>query len=122
MATKQAVVPVSYAAGADLRTKQFRAVKMSGNRAVTVVSGANDNMIGVLQNTPNEGQAAEIDISGITKWEAGATITAGQRVKKHTDGTCLPVGVGVAYDGVAVRGAASAEYAEVLLVLGGYGV
>ena len=44
-------------ANADLSAKQYYFVKLSGAGTVTVCSGVTDKPIGVLQNTPESGDA-----------------------------------------------------------------
>ena len=47
----------SFIAGADLRTKQHYAVKLSAKDTVVIVAAATDIPIGILQDKPNSGQA-----------------------------------------------------------------
>lgn len=54
-------------ASADLSTHQYKFVKLSGEKTVTVCAAATDLPIGVLQNTPGSAQAAEVAYSGVTK-------------------------------------------------------
>lgn len=65
---------ISLVAGADLRTAQFRAVTVNAAGRV-VQATAGQHAIGVLQNNPDNGQAATIRIGGLTKFAAGAAIT-----------------------------------------------
>ena len=68
-------------ASADLSTTgQFLFVKMSGAKTVTICAAATDIPVGVLQNTPKSGQAAEVVVVGQTKITASAAITAGAQI------------------------------------------
>ena len=68
-------------AGADLRARQFHAVKpVSGGGMVDVVSAIDDDCIGILYNKPAEGAAAEVAAGGILKGVAGGSIEAGKPV------------------------------------------
>jgi hypothetical protein len=78
-------------ASADLSTHQYKFVKLSGNKTVTVCAATTDKPIGVLQNKPASTQAAEVCCSGVTKLIAGASISAGNSI--GTDGA----GKGAAY-------------------------
>jgi hypothetical protein len=74
-----AAVKTSFTAGADLSSAQYKFVELdnaTGN--VVAVNGATDRPIGVLQNAPTSGQAAEVTIVGGTKLVAGGTASAGQ--------------------------------------------
>jgi hypothetical protein len=55
---------------------------------ITSTNGAN-RAIGVLQNDPAAGQAADVRLLGITKWATSATVSAGALVTCGTDGTAL---------------------------------
>jgi hypothetical protein len=59
---------------------QYMAVKMSGGLVVPVTA-ATDAAIGVLQNKPAPGTAAQVRISGVTRMRSSdATITVGTTV------------------------------------------
>lgn len=82
-------IVVTYEAAADLTAHQFRFVKLDANGKVVAIAAITDIPIGVLQNTPNVGQAAEVVVLGGTKVKASAAIT-------------LPALLGTAADGKAV--------------------
>lgn len=73
-------------ASADLRTKQFYFVKMSGEKTVTVCAGATDKPIGVLQNTPNSGEEALVCCIGVTKVSGDADLNYGNLIGTSADG------------------------------------
>lgn len=73
-------------ASADLSSKQYYFVKISGSGTVTVCSGATDRPIGVLQNKPTSGQPAEIVVVGHTKISCDAALTAGNAIGTSADG------------------------------------
>lgn len=57
---------------------QFLAVKQSTAADRTVLmTGANVDVYGILQNKPKSGEAADVCISGISKAVYGATVVAG---------------------------------------------
>lgn len=73
-------------ASADLSAKQFHFVKLASATTVDVCSGVTDKPIGILQNTPTSGQAAEICIFGITKVVSDGTTAAGNLIGTSADG------------------------------------
>lgn len=80
----------SYIAGADLSAKQYHFVKFdsgSGKEQKVVIAGASDKPIGVLQNAPTSGQAAEVAMFGGGAYLAVAgAIAAGGRIKVDSNG------------------------------------
>lgn len=72
-------------AGADLSTKQFYCVKVTGSRTVGLASAGGEAVYGILQNKPTLGQAADVGCLGISKAAAGNTFSAGALLM--TDGT-----------------------------------
>lgn len=87
MAYEAAQIKVgNWTASADLSSKQFYFVKMSGAGTVDVTSAITDKTIGVLQNTPKSGQAAEVCVFGITKVVADGILAAGNLIGTSNDG------------------------------------
>lgn len=67
--------------------KQYHFVKVTGAATVGVVSGVTDEVVGVLQNKPqNTGAAATVAIRGVSKVTADAAIAAGAVVYTSADG------------------------------------
>ena len=73
-------------ASADLSAKQYYFVKLSGAHTVTVCDGATDVPIGVLQNAPTSGQAAEVMAIGTTKVSSDEALTVGWLIGTSADG------------------------------------
>lgn len=67
-------VTASFTAGADLSAGQYTFVKLNSAGAVVAVSAITDIPVGVLQNSPAQGQTAEVLVIGGTKVKAGAAI------------------------------------------------
>jgi hypothetical protein len=85
MTTNSNYVNISVVAGADLSAKQNTFVKVnSSGQAVSAAAG--EAAIGVLSNKPASGQTASIQVFGVAKVLAGATIAAGARVAADADG------------------------------------
>jgi hypothetical protein len=75
-------------AAADLSASQFffLAVNASGQAAI---AGSGVATIGVLQNKPASGQAAQVRTEGITKCVAGAAVAAGALVMSDAAGKAI---------------------------------
>lgn len=78
-------VVLSIEAGADLSTKQYTFVKLSGTTVISAAA-ATDLPIGVLVNDPASGETAAVAVSGIVKLKASAAITAGALVGTTSTG------------------------------------
>lgn len=87
MATEMPLFTISLVAGADLSAKQYHFVELTGTgRAVTVCNAATDVPIGVLQNTPADGQIAEVMVIGLSKVVADADLAVGGLICTSGDG------------------------------------
>lgn len=87
MAYEGAVLKIgNLTAAADLSAKQYYFVKLASATTVNVCSGVTDKPIGVLQNTPTSGQAAEIVFFGISKVNVDGTTAAGDLLGTAADG------------------------------------
>lgn len=75
-----------FTAAADLSGKQFHFVKLSGAGQVTACSAATDVPVGVLQNKPTAGQAAEVVVVGVTKVSSDAALARGDLIGTSADG------------------------------------
>lgn len=76
-------------AAADLSTKQYRFVKLTGDLSVNVCSAATDAPYGVLQDKPASGVAADVMTRGITKVILGGTVVAGDRLGTDANGAAV---------------------------------
>jgi hypothetical protein len=81
---------ISLSAGADLSTKQYYFVKVNSSGDAVVCAAVTDIPIGVLQNKPTSGEAAEIVVVGVTKVSADATIDEGNQIGTSADGQAAP--------------------------------
>lgn len=86
MAYESAQVKIgSLTAAADLSSKQYHFVKLASATTVNVCSAITDKPIGVLQNKPTSGQAAEVCLFGISKVSADGTLAAGDVIGTSAD-------------------------------------
>jgi hypothetical protein len=84
----------SFPANADLSTKQFYLVKLVAGGKVDLCSAVTDVPIGVLQNKPTAGVAAEVVIEGITKVVGSAALALGATIGTTTSGTAATYAAG----------------------------
>ena len=70
----------TFESAADLTDKQFHFVKLDSDGKVVLVDGETDKNIGVLQNKPDNGEAALVRFAGTTKVKCGDTIGVGAYV------------------------------------------
>jgi hypothetical protein len=120
MAYEAAQVKVGqFTASADLSAKQYHFVKMSGNDTVTVCAAITDVPVGVLQNNPASGGAAEVALLGVTKVVADGTLAAGNLIGTSADGQADAIAAGtdttVYLMGVAVSAASAGQTTTMIL-------
>jgi hypothetical protein len=90
-----AAVKTTFTAGEDLSAAQFKFVKIdNGTGNVVAVDGATDRPVGVLQNAPESGQAAEVTIVGGTKVSAGGSASAGEPLFASASATAVTLAFG----------------------------
>lgn len=111
-------------ADADLSAKQFYCVKMStSNNKVSLCTAQGEVVFGVLQNKPDaDGVAAEVMALGVTKVEAGETLTAGDLWGTDANGAAVKIertntgaDLGDYAAGIVIEGAASGALATVTI-------
>ena len=71
-------------AAADLSGSQYKLVKLTGAKQVNLCTAVTDKPIGILQNAPVSGAAADVCLFGISKCVMGASTTAGDTVGTDT--------------------------------------
>jgi len=102
---------VGLVATGDLRTKQYYVVKYGSTAGtVKVATAVTDGLVGILQNEPNDGEAAQVAGLGYCKALGEASVSAGSyltvsstgRVKATT--TDLDYTIGQAVEATAAAG------------------
>ena len=68
---------------------QFLLVYISAARKVSLQATQGNQCYGVLQNSPDNGQAADVGIIGITKVVVGAAVAAGAELMADTNGRAI---------------------------------
>lgn len=108
-------------AAADYSTTgQFLIVDVSANSVVTKASASGQAALGILQDKPIAGQAANVMVAGVSKLYAGTgDLAAGALFMADTDGTGVTAtGTGKYALGMVVIGAVAGELASVVLGVG----
>lgn len=78
MAVEIPVLVKSFVAGEDLSAKQFFFVELNATTgSVELCDAATDIPIGILQNSPESGETADVMIVGITKVSASGALAVG---------------------------------------------
>jgi len=88
MSQQAGVLDITFKAGADLRTYQYRFVYLSASQTVGLCTTATGVILGVLQNEPNENEAAVVRVLGTSKvvCTTPAGVTFNNRVTSDSAG------------------------------------
>ena len=75
-------------AGGDLSSSQYLVVKVASTAGAVIVGAtkASDLLLGILQNDPAEGYAAEVAAWGVCKAKAAASVTYGSKLSCNSTG------------------------------------
>jgi hypothetical protein len=84
---------LSFIADADLTSAQYRIVDLTSTK-LNVDCAAASGGIGVLKNKPQDTEHASVVVRGVTKVQAGASVSLGNFVKSAASGYAVPVGSG----------------------------
>lgn len=106
---------LSFPAGVDLTGAQYTFVELKADGTVGLVSAAGAAAIGVLQNTPDVGETAEVMLEGVSKVVADAAIAnVGTVIAASADGQAA---AGVAGNAALGRNMEAASAAGVLIAV-----
>ena len=124
--TEGLTLPGFVANSTGLATSQFLAVKLASTAGQVVLNATSafaGNLVGILQNQPAGGEAALIQVSGVTKMIAAtSTIAVGDPVGLNTTGRATDGGTtdnGAIVGKCVIACNASADIISVLLKPGG---
>jgi hypothetical protein len=107
-------------AGEDLTSSQFCAVDVEVSTGNVILPTKGERAIGVIQNKPDDGEAATIVVTGVTKVLVGVGgLIAGNNVTVDDDGTIIQAASGDRCLGIALSTGAEASLQTVLLLNGG---
>jgi len=110
----------AFIAGEDLTSYQWHFVYLSADNTVKVCDSGNEDVIGILENKPESGQAAKVATVGMfSKLVLGETITVGQELTSTSDGHGEAVDAAGEYAGAkALMAGDENDIIEVLVVSG----
>ena len=104
-------------AGADLSDYQYYLVKLNSTaQQVVRCDAVTDIPIGILQNDPESGEAAEVMALGVSKLKLGTTITKSQLIGTDTSGAAAVKATTTTSEmvvGQCIEGGAAGEYGTV---------
>lgn len=116
MAYEEILQSITLEADADLSTHQYRFMEVSGVHNCGTVSASGQRVLGVLQNKPDaSGAAATVAVHGVSKVEAGGTVTAGDEIATDASGKAVTAASGTQSVGVALTSGTSTELIAVLI-------
>lgn len=81
MATEQTIWRESFEAVEDLSDYQYHFVGISSDSKAQLLNAEDEVAVGILQNAPESGQAADVMLVGKSKLVANAALTVGKFVK-----------------------------------------
>lgn len=126
MAFETPILDFTLVTAADFSASQFFFCDVDGSGAGNVAgkaiipAAAGNPALGVVQNKPSSGQAAQIRVEGVTKVVAGAAFASGALVMTDINGRAVAVTAGLYAIGKALS-AATALGDLVTIKLGTYG-
>lgn len=119
MSVSKVLLKDSLPAGADLTGALFKFVKVNTSGQLVLPGTSGDQVYGVVSEVPASsatGSATTVDIVGIVKVEAGATVATGANVMANAAGEAITATAGEAVAGICRKGGDDGEIIEVLLV------
>lgn len=107
------ILTITREADADLSASQYLCMKASADNGCAL-AGANEKVLGVLQNDPAADRAAAIQIEGVTRVKTGGAVAVGDYLKSDANGKAVAAageaaGVLVEVFAVALEAAAGAD-------------
>lgn len=94
----------AHVADSDFENDAFTFVEISEDNTIVIASNDTTFPVGVLQNNPDEGEAAEIMVSGVTKVKStDDSISAGDTVTWDDNGEAAVAGTDDAIVGIALE-------------------
>lgn len=118
MAVSKVLLRDCLPAGADLSAGLFKFVSLNSSGQLILPAASGNPVYGVVsENAASSatGSPVTVDVVGITRVVAGATVATGARVMGNTSGAAITATTGLNVAGIARKGGASGEIIEVLL-------
>ena len=107
-------------ASEDLSTSQYKILNVSGDNTVALRVAAGAGVLGILDNSPKNGENATVVVAGLTRCMAGGTVAAGSWISVTASGTGLATTSGQYILGKSITGVASGAYFQLLVQHNGY--
>lgn len=115
MSTAKDLFDLSVAAGSDLSSNQFYAVKRTAG-SLALCSVAGERALGILQDDPGEaGRAGLVRVAGLSKAVYGGTITQDAQVAVDAAGKIVAATATDVSIGIANKAGVDGDIGEVLL-------
>lgn len=105
----------AFPAGADLSAKQFHAVKFNGSAAL-VLAGDGDDIVGILEDKPKQGEQGTVALAGRPKAKLGGTVAAGDRLAVNANGQLIVATTGKRIVAKAMEAGANGEIIQVKII------
>lgn len=119
MATEAQEYDITLVADDDLSDYQFRFLALSGIRQCGLAGAADEDLVGILQNKPDEsGIAAQVRRVGFSKVEGGAAFAVGAKLTSDANGRAVEAAEGERYGAVALEAGAEGRISTVLMEFG----
>lgn len=81
MAYEGTGIDLSFDAGEDLSSYQYRFVHLADDNTVDLLDATTEIAIGILQNAPNSGEVAVVRVTGVSKLVMNDAIAVGGKIK-----------------------------------------
>lgn len=107
MSYEEKLDSISLIADGDQSGNQYKFMK-GDTTGVALQDSAGGVCIGVLQNTPTDGQVATVGISGVTKVVAGAAVSLWDNIQSDATGRAIAATTGDYSQGIALEAATAA--------------
>jgi len=116
MSQQTGVLDITLKAAVDLRSYQYRIVYMSATDSITFCTTATQTAIGILQNDPNQYEAAVVRVLGTSKIKMEDAVALGAMVTASATG----MGILAATDknwviGTLLEAASAGDIVELLI-------
>jgi len=118
MAIEQQVYDITMKTATDLSSSQYYWVQVSDDFTCAIATAAVADLLGLLQNKPESGQAAQVRRVGISKAILGETVTAGQLLTSDANGKSVVATSGQRYGAIALEGGDDGDIVSVLMEFG----
>ncbi len=105
-------------AGADLTNSLFRFAKITSTGTLVVCDTAGEQVYGAISEGAAQDRGATVDLDGIVKVIAGATVATGARVTTNNAGAAVTAAAGSIVFGIARKGGAAGAILEITRVSG----